>query len=315
MSINLDGKTFLVTGGTGFLGKNLIPELERRGATVDSFGSNFDLTVSKTERDYVDAGFDKSYDYIIHAAAVQGAGTWPLEHKAESFDLNLRIHVNILDYWKKFQPNAKLLGMGSTCSYPGNKSVLVESEYWDGPMHESVDVYGLTKKALNVGINAYKSQYGLSGTVPVFATLYGPHDSFDEGKAHVVSALVKKFVDAKRNNLSQVEVWGDGTQTRELIHVRDQINGLLTVLDYDGDLINIGTGVVHTIRELAETIQRLVDYDGEIFYNTNRFVGVKHKVQNIQLAKNTYGWTTDIPLMSFEEGIKDTINWYSENYD
>jgi GDP-L-fucose synthase len=221
---NVKGKSFLITGGTGFLGKNLIKFIEENGGTADGFGSEYDLT-----------------------------------------------------------------------------------------QDESVDVYGLTKKSMCVGISAYKSQYGLKGTTATFATLYGPHDSFDIEKAHVVSALVKKFVDAKDNNLPQVEIWGDGTQTRELIYVEDQIKGLISVLDYDGDLINIGTGIAHTIKELAETIRDIVKYDGEIFYNVNKFVGVKHKILDITIAKEKYSWTNEITIDTLKNNLVKTIDWYNQN--
>lgn len=309
---DISGKKFLITGGTGFFGKNLVPYIQSRNGTVDYFGSAFDLsTDSGTEKAF--KTFQQEYDYIIHAAVLQGAGDWPLYHKAEQFDVNCRIHTNVFKYWHKYQPQARMIGLGSSCSYPGTLSVLPENCYWDGPMHESVDIYGLTKKVMNVGIEAYKSQYGLKGTTVVFATLYGPHDSFHKERAHVVSALIRKFVEAKENNSPQVEVWGDGTQTRELIYVEDQIKGMMTVLNHDGPLINIGTGTTHTIRELAETIKSLVGYEGEIFYNTNRFVGIKHKVLDISLAKESYGWTTKVVLDSFETNIRKSIDWFVEN--
>ncbi len=166
---------------------------------------------------------------------------------------------------------------------------------------------------MTTGIKAYKEQYGLKGTTVVFATLYGPHDSFDREKAHVVSALIRKFVEAKDNNLPEVEVWGDGTQTRELIYVEDQIKALLAVIDYDGEIINIGTGSTTTIRDLAETIKTLVGYDGNIFYNTNRFVGVKHKVLKIDLAKEKFGWMESIVPDTLENNLKKTIDWYNQN--
>jgi GDP-L-fucose synthase len=306
---NIRGKSFFITGGTGFLGQNMAPFLESLGADVNVVGSHFDLaTESGAQKAFT--AFNKKYDYIIHAAAVQGAGDWPLKHKAEQYDLNLRIHANTFSLWKRCQPQAKMIGIGSSCSYPGTKEVLKESEYWDGPMHDSVDIYGFTKKAVSVGIEAYKSQYGLRGTTVIFATLYGPHDHFDPEKSHVVSALVKKFVDAKRANDATVEVWGDGNQTRELIYVEDQIKGLLAVLDYEGSIINIGTGVAITIRELAETIKRMSHYKGRIVYNTNRFVGIQRKVLDISLAKRKYGWTTDVPIDTLENNLVKTISYY-----
>lgn len=309
----IKGKKFLVTGGTGFFGKNFKRFVENLGGTVVTVGSNFDLSKEEYAKSLFSM-YEKNYfDYIIHGAALQAAGDWPLKHKAEQYDINLKIHSNTFKMWHLYQPNAKMIGIGSSCSYPKTKEVLSESDYWDGAMHESVDIYGFTKKAVSVGIEAYKSQYGLSGTTVIFATLYGPHDHFDPDKSHVVSALVKKFVDAKDDNISEVEVWGDGSQTRELIYVDDQIKALLSVLDYNGNLINIGTGISITIKSLAEKIKEIVGFDGNILYNTNKFVGIKHKVLDVSLAKSLYGWTTDIKCDTLENNLRKTIIWYKNN--
>lgn len=307
----IKNKKFLVTGGTGFFGKN-IKDLLSADNIVDCFGSEYNLS-NNEEAHRAFKYFDKQYDYIIHGAALQGAGDWPLKHQADQYDANMKIHANTLECWHTYQPQAKFIGLGSSCSYPGMKTSLIEAEYWDGPMHESVDIYGMTKKAMNVGIEAYKAQHKLQGTTVIFATLYGPMDSFDKEKAHVVSALIRKFVDAKDRKLPQVEVWGDGTQTRELIFIEDQIRALIAVLDYNGPLINIGTGVEYTIKYLAETIKELVGYEGEIYYNTNRFVGIKHKVLDVSLARELYGWTSAIIPSSLEYGLQKTIDWYNKN--
>jgi len=310
---NVIEKKFLVTGGTGFFGKNFKTYVERLGGFVTTIGSNFDLSNEQVADNLFKSILTDKFDYIIHGAALQAAGDWPLHHKAEQYDINLKIHANTFKMWHKYQPQAKMIGIGSSCSYPKTKEILAESDYWDGAMHESVDIYGFTKKAVSVGIEAYKDQYNLSGTTVIFATLYGPHDHFDPEKSHVVSALVKKFVDAIDNNETEVEVWGDGTQTRELIYVDDQILGLLSVLDYNGPLINIGTGHSITIRELAETIKEQSGYYGNIFYNTNRFVGIKHKVLDVSLAKNMYGWTSKIQCNSLKNNLNKTIEWYRNN--
>lgn len=310
---NITGKKFLVTGGTGFFGKNFKTYVEQRGGYVITIGSKFDLSDETAAESLFKDVLTDTFDYIIHGAALQAAGDWPLHHKAEQYDVNLKIHTNTFKMWHKYQSQAKMIGIGSSCSYPKVKEVLAETDYWDGAMHESVDIYGFTKKAVSVGIEAYKDQYNLKGTTVVFATLYGPHDHFDPEKSHVVSALVKKFVDAVDNNESEVEVWGDGTQTRELIYVDDQIKGLLSVLDYDGSLINIGTGHSVTIQELAETIKDQSGFIGNIFYNTDRFVGIKHKVLDVSLARNKFGWTTNIQCDSLKNNLTKTIDWYKNN--
>jgi GDP-L-fucose synthase len=159
-------------------------------------------------------------------------------------------------------------------------------------------------------IRAYKQQYQLPGTTVVFATLYGPHDEFDISRSHVVSALIRKFCEARRDDLPEVEVWGDGTQTRELIYIEDQIAGLLMASDYEGDLINIGQGVETKISDLAEMIKEISGFEGDIFYNTNRFVGVNRKVLNIDKAIELFGWTIENKMHTLEEGLSKTIKWY-----
>jgi GDP-L-fucose synthase len=307
---NFKYKNVLVTGGTGFLGKNLIPILRTNNVDVIGTGRDYDLT--NWDR-AVELFTLKDYDLIIHAAAFQGAGDFTLRYPADQFFKNNLIHTNTLECWKRYQPSARLVGIGSTCSYPGNLPVLSEEDYFTGPLHPSVEIYGLTKCVMQQGIKAYKSQYGLSGTTVAFATLYGPHDEFDIARSHVVSALVQKFCDAERSGIPQVEVWGDGSQTRELIYIDDQIMGLLMAADFEGELLNIGSGVETSIKDLAEKIKILSSYPGEIYYNTDRFVGVKRKVLNITKARELIGWTRANRMHTLDEGLRKTIKWYRDH--
>ena len=302
-------KRVLITGGTGFLGKNMVPLLEDAGVEVTATGRNYNLMDWEKAEELFTM---KDYDIIFHAAVFQGAGDFTIKYPADQFYKNNLIHTNVLECRRRFQPNSRIVGIGSTCSYPGGIPVLSESDYFTGPLHPSVETYGLTKCLMQQGIRAYKQQYKLPGTTAVFATLYGPHDEFDPTKSHVVSALIKKFCEAVRDGEDEVEVWGDGLQTRELIFVEDQISGLLLTCDYDGDMINIGTGQETRIRDLAEMIKEVSGFTGKIVYNTNRFVGVKRKVLNIDRAKDLYGWTTDNKLHSLEEGLSKTIEWYNK---
>ena len=303
-------KNVLITGGTGFLGKNLAPLLEDCGVSVIASGRNYDLTNWEKTQELFNL---QNYDLIIHAAAFQGAGDFTLRYPADQFFKNNLIHTHALQAWKLYQPEARLVGIGSTCSYPGNLSVLAEKDYFTGPLHPSVETYGLTKCVMQQGIKAYKAQYGLKGTTVAFATLFGPHDEFDISRSHVVSALVQKFCDATRDGAAEVEIWGDGTQTRELIYIDDQIAGLLLTCGFDGDLLNIGSGYETQIAVLAETIKRLSGFEGELVYNTNRFVGVKHKVLDISKAKGLFGWTIENRMHTLEEALEKTIRWYREN--
>jgi len=306
-------KWFLVTGGTGFVGKNLLPFLAAQGHAVVGMGSKPDLS-NEVEAEYMFSCLGKQFDYIIHGAARTAAGSWPSNHRAQMFDTNMRINVNTFKMWHKYQPQARMIALNSSCSYPGSIEYFAERDYWNGQMHDSVETYGFTKKAMVIALQGYKQEYGLKGTTVVPATLYGPYDHFDPDKSHVVSALIRKFVTATRENLPEVEVWGDGTQTREIMYVDDQFKGLVAVLDYDGPILNIGSGEAITIRELAETLKELTGYQGEIFFNTSRFVGNARKVSDISLAKQLYGWTTDIKIGGTKENLKKTVDWYQANH-
>lgn len=309
---NIQGKSFLITGGSGFVGTNLQRFLISHDANITSWNSSYDLS-NEDQAEYAFKSEENKFDYIIHLAAKTAAGSWPSNHRAQMFDINMRININTFKMWHKYHPEARMIAFNSSCSYPGNIEFFAERDYWNGQMHDSVETYGFTKKAMVIALQGYKQEYGLKGTTVIPATLYGPHDHFDPDKSHVVSALIRKFVEAKRQNLSTVEVWGDGTQTREIMYVDDQFKGLLTVLNYDGPVINIGSGIPTTIRELAETIKELTEFNGRIFFNTDKFVGNARKVSDITLAKNLYGWTTDIKIGATKQNLKKTIDWFIQN--
>jgi GDP-L-fucose synthase len=309
---NFKNSKILMTGGTGFVGKNFKIFAEKNGIQLHCIGSAIcNLKKSEDVEYFFEDEVHVKYDYIFHGAALQGAGDFTLKHPAEQIYANSLIHINMLEAWKKYQPQARFIGLGSTCSYPGNLTTLKETDYLTGKLHESVQYYGLTKMLMQQGIEAYKDQYGLKGTTVAFATLFGKYDDMDPDRSHVVTALIKKFCDAEKYDYSEVEIWGDGTQTRELIFVEDQILGMLLVADYNGPIINIGTGIEISIRELAELIKRLSGFKGNIIYNTNRFVGVKNKVQDISFAKEQFGWTTEHKIHHIESALIKTIDWYN----
>ncbi len=306
-------KNILITGGTGFVGKNMVPILESLGSYVAAYHS---LEYDLRDREQTMLMFEgMKYDYIFHGAALQGAGDYTLKHPAEQISANSLIHINVTDAWKKLQPQARLIGFGSTCSYPGDMERLREEDYLTGKLHSSVQYYGLTKVLMQQAIEANKDQYGLKGTTLAFATLYGSMDDFDLSRAHVTSSLIRKFCDAKKSGVSQVEVWGDGTQLRELIYVEDQIAGILLTADHNGPILNIGSGIEISVREMAETIKRVSGYTGDIVYNTNRFVGVLKKVLDISKAKELYGWGEGkYSFTTLEDGLSKTIKWYEKQY-
>ncbi len=313
-------KKVLITGGTSFVGKNLTRKLDELGAESRVFGSKqYDLTNADQANAVMNEG--TKYDFIVHMAALQHAADWPMHHTAEQFHVNGLIQINTLEAWRKFQPQAKMIAVGSSCVYPSEIPIIAEKDIDQGHLHDSVYAYGATKRFLGIGVRAYKDQHKLRGIVPTFATLYGPHDDFDIKTAHVVGALVAKFCKAKATDQPEVEVWGDGTQTRELIFIDDQLEGLLMAAEhyegdptnYHGDTINIGSGAETPVSRLAETIRDVSGFRGDIRYNPNRFVGVKNKVLDISRAERELGWTHINRMHGLEEGLAKTVAWYEEN--
>jgi GDP-L-fucose synthase len=214
----------LITGGTGFVGKHLQEELTRRGEEFFVF--------SKSEHDLTDlrqaeAAFQRcrNVQTVIHLASYQAAGTFPARHPAEQFFINNLIHTNMLEAWRRHAPQAKLVAIGTSCAYPSNAARLVEDVFLDGAIHGSVYCYAFTKRLLYLGIQAYNDQHKLNGSYLIPATMYGEHDDFDADTAHVCGALVARFVHAVRQNLPEVEVWGDGSQVRDFMDVKDFVSG------------------------------------------------------------------------------------------
>lgn len=311
MSIAVQRKV-LITGGTGFIGKHLQSALAEREVEFFAFPrSQYDLTM----RDQAEAVFSehRNAGVIIHMAGYQGAGTFTGEHPGELLATNSLIHLNVLEAWRQFAPHANFFAVGCSCGYPSDAAVLVEDQYLEGKLHESVYAYGFTKRLLYTGIRAYNDQYGLNGNFVIPATLYGEDDDFSLETAHVCGALVGKFVQAVHEGIKEVEVWGDGTQIRDFLYVGEFIKTLLSLMSLcEQDILNVSPGKGTSIKELAETISMASGFDGKIVYNTDRYVGDPHKTMNSHKLSNKYNLAVKGAL---QDGIQRTVNWYAASYE
>ena len=206
----------------------------------------------------------------------------------------------------------KVVPIGSACSYPGYlQGDLKEEDFWSGKLHDSVESYGFSKKLQQVGQRAYHKQYGIESNHLILTNLYGPHDVFTEYRSHVVSALIKKFVDANKKG-ETVILWGDGSPIREFLYVRDAAEAIVKAmaLPHDPEPINIGTGEGTSIRELAEVIQKYTGYTGRIDWDTEKPNGTARKVLDSEKRKQALTWE---PRYSLENGLRETIEWYAAN--
>jgi GDP-L-fucose synthase len=302
----------LITGGTGFVGRHVQARLRRLGIPHAAFGTqDFDLT----RWEGVEAVFAAHRDAttILHCASYQAAGDFPAKHPAEQFRINNLIHLNVLEGWRRFAPQAKLVGLGSSCAYPSAETSLTEDRFMDGEIHGSVYAYAFTKRLLWRGIAAYNDQYTLDGSYLIPATMYGEYDDFHPETAHVSGALIGRFVRAVREGLAEVEVWGDGSQVREFMDVEEFVDVLLHVLPrIQRDIVNVGPGRGVTIRALVEAIRDATGYRGQVRFNPDRYIGIKEKFMNTTKLTRQYGWTVPGDL---SRGIARTVEWYTRHYE
>lgn len=300
----------LVTGATGFLGTRLCRALD--DLNMDYMKTSLSLGLDlRNEKDTISFFIKHKPEYVLNCSAFLGGVQFGYEHPAEMFRNNMLMQLSLLEACKESKVKRLINPIGN-CSYPGDTEMYKESEFWDGPLHESVKAYGLAKKSFCVGSWAYGRQYGLDVINLVFSNMYGPDDHFDEVRSHAVGALIMKFVRAKRDNLPSVTVWGSGKPVREWLHVDDACKAMIKAMDIApyGDIINIGVGKGYSIKETAEIIGRFVGYSGNIVYDTSKIDGALCKQVDGSLCQKLMNWSPEIP---FEKGLENTINWYMNN--
>jgi GDP-L-fucose synthase len=302
----------LVTGGTGFVGKHLQAELARRDVPFFAFGRRqFDL--SRWEQAEAVFRNNQDADLILHLASFQAAGEFPGKHTAEQFFVNNLIHNHTLEAWRKFIPQARFIALGASCAYPSAAQAMTEDKIFDGPIHGSVYAYGATKRMLYTGILAYNDQFKLNGNYLIPPAMYGEDDDFNEATAHVPSALIGRFVKAVKTNAPEVEIWGDGTQVRDLADVRDFVGSLLELAPkLERDIVNLAPGRGKTIRELALTVCEAAGFQGRVVFNASRYTGAREKFVDATKLREKYGIVMNHELAP---GIRRTVAWYARNYD
>ena len=305
-------KRVTVTGGAGFLGQHLVRRLEGYGASV----------FVPRQRDYnlttLDACLrcllEHPCDLLVHAAAYYGGIGINVAEPARLYYSNLVMGASLMEA-ARLAGVGKFVAIGTACSYPGYlEGHLKEDDLWAGPCHASVVNYGLTKKMMAVQAQAYKRQYGLDSIHLILTNLYGPGDSYNPERSHVVAALVRKFVEAELAGSPTVEVWGTGKPVREFIYVEDCADAIVLASEtYDDSSrpLNIGTGIGTTIRELAETTCAASGYTGEVVWNRDKPDGAMLKVLDVsRMTEALDGWR---PPTDLKTGLEKTIAWYRAN--
>jgi GDP-L-fucose synthase len=206
----------------------------------------------------------------------------------------------------------KTVLLGTICAYPKFAPVpFHEDDLWNGYPEETNAPYGVAKKALLVGAQSYRDQYGMNTIYLLPVNLFGPRDNFDLETSHVIPALIRKMIDAQESGADQIVLWGDGSPTREFLYVDDCAEGImLAARSYDDpDPVNLGTGEEITIRTLAELIAELTGFTGEIVWDTTKPNGQPRRKLDVTRAQERFGFTARVGL---REGLSRTIAWYRE---
>ena len=298
-----DSKIY-IAGHNGMVGSSILRNLKKKGFRnlVIRDSSDLDLT-SQAE---VNRFFDiERPEYIFMAAAKVGGILANDMYKAEFIYENMMIQNNIIHHAYLYNVK-KLLFLGSSCIYPRLSKQPIKEEYLlTGALEKTNELYAIAKISGLKMCQAYRYQYDCNFISAMPCNLFGKNDNYDLTTSHLIPALLRKFYDSKKNNLSYVEVWGDGTPRREFLHVDDCANAcIFLMLHYnDSSFINIGTGIEYSISEIAEIIKEKIGFKGVIRFNTEYPNGTERKVMDITKLHNL-GWKHSI---SFEEGIDQVL--------
>ena len=297
----------VVTGGSGFLGSHLVELLEADGHDVHIVRSkDTDLTDANAVAQMFE---EQKPDRVFHLAAEVGGIGANRDNPGRYWYANLMMGVNVLEQ-ARIHSTEKVVMVGTICSYPKFAPIPFREEtLWDGYPEETNAPYGVAKKALLVGAQSYREQYGLNSIVLLPVNLYGPRDNFDLHSSHVIPALIRKMVEAQERGESNVTLWGDGSPTREFLYVEDCARGLFMAgRDYNGsDPVNLGTGLEISIKDLAETVAAATGFDGEIIWDATKPNGQPRRQLDVSRAKEQFGFEAEV---SFADGMARTVEWF-----
>lgn len=304
-------KRVVVTGGSGFLGSVVVAQLRRQGCRTI-------LVPRSRDYDLVDIGAvrrmyaDTTPDLVLHLAARVGGIGANQTHAGRFFYDNLMMGTQLIEVGRQ-RGLEKLVAVGTICSYPKHTPVpFREEDLWAGYPEETNAPYGLAKKMMLVQAQAYRQQYGFNAVVLFPVNLYGPGDNFDMETSHVIPALIRKCVEAKERGDDRVVLWGDGSPSRDFLHVDDAARAIVLAAEhYNGsEPVNVGTGHEITIQTLAELIAEAVGFSGRIVWDASKPNGQPRRCLEVSRAKRLFGFEASV---AFVDGIRQTVSWFQAN--
>ncbi len=306
MNLSLKDKKILLTGGAGFLGSFVVKELKKRGASKIIIPRSKDIDLRLRQNCLK---VTKNADIVIHLAAnVGGIGKNQLFPGTLFYD-NAVMGIELIEA-ARINKVTKFVCLSTICAYPKYTPIpFREENLWLGYPEETNAPYGLAKKILLVQAQAYRQQFGFNCIYLLPVNLYGPGDNFDLESSHVIPAIIRKIIEAKQAGKSSIEVWGDGTPTREFLYVEDAAKGIvLATLKYNKkDPVNLGSGMEISIKDLVLTISKILDYQGKIIFDITKPNGQPRRMLDTSKAHTEFGFKA---TTSFHNGLKKTIDWY-----
>jgi GDP-L-fucose synthase len=311
--MDLKNKKILVTGGAGCLGRFVVKQLTKRGVKKENIfiprSKDLDLRAFANCRQAVN-----SKDIVIHLAGNVGGIGYNREKPGELFYDNLMMGVQLMEAARR-EGVKKFVAVGTVCAYPKFTPVpFTETALWDGYPEETNAPYGLAKKMLLVQAQAYRQQYDFNAIYLIPVNLYGPGDNFSPSSSHVIPALIKKVVEAKKQKLSSVKAWGSGNASREFLYVEDAAKAIVLATEkYDGiEPVNVGSEMEIKIKDLVTLICKLAGYQGKIRWDSSKPDGQPRRMLDTVRARKEFGFAAKT---DFHQGLKKTIDWYLGQID
>ncbi|OUX37877.1 MAG: hypothetical protein CBE33_02370 [Candidatus Pelagibacter sp. TMED273] len=305
-------KNILLIGSQGFLGSHVKNLLDQNHENYQEIKNKKDVDIRNLEE------LDKfvrqnEFKSIINCSAFVGGIAFGYKYQADLLQLNSLMAVNIYEMAKKYKIE-KVINPISNCVYPGHLELYEEKNFWNGPPHESVFNYGLSKR-LMVGLGeSFYQQYGITTSNVIMSNMYGPHDHFEEERSHALGAIIKKVSDAKKSQSKSIEIWGTGKPIREWLYVEDGAKALVNSLNLNNGsyLFNVGINKGSSINEISDMISHAFNWDGNFVYDSSKPDGVMKKTVNGDYGKRLLDWAPEVKL---NDGIKKTVDWYIKNYE
>ncbi len=305
------GKSVVVTGGAGFLGRAVVRRLRERGAgnVFVPRSADYDLRLREHVLRMLD---DARPDCLVHLAAVVGGIGANRANPGTFFYDNAVMGIHLLEEARRAGVG-KTLVVGTICAYPNDTPVpFSEDDLWDGYPEETNAPYGLAKKMLLVQAQAYREQYDTNIVYVLPVNLYGPGENFDPESSHVIPALIRKLVEARERGDASVTAWGTGSPTREFLYVDDAAEGIALAMErYDKpDPVNLGSGEETSIRDLASKIREMVGFEGRVEWDASKPDGQPRRRLDTSRAREEFGFVASTP---FDVGLRNTIDWFEAN--